>query len=43
MPPYHGTAPEWQIYGGRVQFFNRMNLEVTIANGMIGRPDSRAA
>jgi hypothetical protein len=25
------------------QFFNRMNLEVTIANGMIGRPDSRAS
>ncbi len=25
------------------QFFNRMNRLVTIANGMIGRPDSRAS
>ncbi len=41
--PTTAPRPNGKLMVVESQFFNRMNREVTIANGMIGRPDSRAS
>ena len=37
--PTTAPRPNGKLMVVESQFFNRMNLEVTIANGMIGRPE----
>ena len=41
--PTTAPCPNGKLMVVRSQFFNRMNRLVTIANGRIGRPDSRAS
>ena len=41
--PTTAPRPNGKLMVVESQFFNRMNRLVTIANGMIGRPDSRAS